>query len=143
MMRNITRLTITLAILGWSCTAMAALDALEDALELSVDEVMLPASSVGSLVVRRSASAEPELLQVSSDTAYFIGFKTQSVTLKQVRDAVKAGQGEMLVVAISNETGKISRIVLDGPTMAVAGRSDSGQTAGRIMRPRPTRQARQ
>lgn len=116
MMNRTTCFALIATLLTWSGAATAALEPLEESTEVSVNQTQLPVNSASHVVIRRSGNREPLIWSVDGLTTYYIGFGTGAVSLKELRHAVRIRQGEMLLVAVSTETGKVSRIVLDVPT---------------------------
>ncbi|RMF96493.1 MAG: hypothetical protein D6727_08135 [Gammaproteobacteria bacterium] len=94
--------------------AGAALDALEEALELPLDQVQLPYSEVGDFTVRPCADCEPLRLAVDHETRYFVADNPEPVSLAELRAA--AGELDDGLIFIFHEPGgeTVTRIVLGG-----------------------------
>jgi len=94
--------------------AQAALIPLEDNYELGLNEVTLPRSSAGQVVIRQCAECDPEILRVDGDTRYFLG-TNQPVSLSELRAAAGAAREPEqtgVYVFYKPETGVVTRIVL-------------------------------
>ena len=99
--------------------ARAALQAVEQALELPLSIVRLPPAESGAVVVRRCARCQPEVLRVTPATRYFVRPGTQAVALREVRKAAAGAAGRSTaLVYVYYEPGPrtVRRLVLDpGP----------------------------
>jgi len=94
--------------------AQAALVPLEDNYELGLNEVTLPRSSAGRVVIRQCDGCDPAVLRVDSSTRYFLG-NQNSVSLADLRAAADAARKPELTgvyVFYKPETGVVTRIVL-------------------------------
>jgi len=106
---------ITLMIL-WSGAAFGALEAVEEAAEVSVSGIRLPAGSAGNVVYRKCAGCDPLVWPVNTSTTYYIGFDTAPVPLSDLRQAVKSDRYELIYVFYTPDSGVVTRVVLDPNT---------------------------
>lgn len=109
MIRNLCFALCLLAIAGTS--AAAGLEIIEEALELTADQVNLPFSESGTLGVRRCAECVPERLSLGVDTEFLIG--RDRVTLAELRNASAASSA--FYVFYDAKDGHVTRIVLRAP----------------------------
>ena len=111
--------TAIVAALAGTPSAHAALQAVEQALELPLSTVRLPPAESGALVVRRCARCAPEILRVTPGTRYFVRPGTQPVALREARKAAAGAAGRSAaLVYVYYEPGPrtVRRLVLDpGP----------------------------
>ena len=94
--------------------AHAALIPLEENYELGLNEVTLPRSSAGQVVIRQCADCDPEVLRVDGNTRYYLENRN-AVSLEQLRaaaDAVREPEITGVYVFYKPETGVVTRIVL-------------------------------
>jgi hypothetical protein len=112
-----TRPLLLACILLITGSAHGALKALEQAYELSLSAVTLPASSAGQLIFRRCPACKPESLRVTADTRYFVRPSTVAVSLGDARKAAAAARpAASLYVFYDPNTRGVRRLVLDpGP----------------------------
>jgi hypothetical protein len=112
-------LLLAAAVLAPAPAARAALQAVEQALELPLATVRLPPAESGALVVRRCARCAPEFMRVTPGTRYFVRPGTQPVALREARKAAAGAAGRATaLVYVYYEPGPrtVSRLVLDpGP----------------------------
>ncbi len=94
---------------GW-----AALDAMEEAMELSVDQVQLPFSEVGSFTVRPCADCDPLRLSVDGNTRYYLGSDPQPVSLAELREAAGDLDDGLIFIFHAPGDDTVTRIVLGG-----------------------------
>lgn len=96
-------------------TAEAALVALERDFELALNQVTLPRSSAGQVVVRQCGDCDPEVLRVDANTRYFLGSNKPAslAELRAAADAVRDPKRTGVYVFYEPETGVVTRIVLD------------------------------
>ncbi|HKL62883.1 MAG TPA: hypothetical protein VJ883_05920 [Woeseiaceae bacterium] len=83
-----------LALAGLAQVAAAAPPAVEEAYEVWVERLTLPANEFGSVILRECDNCDPVTLRVEGDTRYV--FDGQAMTLKAFRAAVlnMAGRDE-------------------------------------------------
>lgn len=95
--------------------AMAALQAIEQAYELRLDQVTLPGSPGGRLVVRRCAGCAPVLLQVTATTQYYISSQPTAVSLQELLDAAESSplRKSLLNVFYDPATRRVTRLRLE------------------------------
>ena len=100
-------------LLGLALSAGAALAPLEQAYELGLNEVTLPAHSASQVVIRRCAECEVETLPVNASTTYFVGSK-RSANLADFRAVAEQARPDSTAVYVfyKPETGVVTRIVL-------------------------------
>lgn len=91
--------------------ASAALELLEEAYEVSRDDITLPAHAAGIVVIRHCTGCEPIVHNVDRNTVYLID--QSPVVLADLQAATKAKAGTMLYVFYSTKTGTVTRIQLD------------------------------
>ena len=105
-------LIIAALMLAWTGMATAALDRIEEAYELGLDEVRLPAHSSGHVVVRQCSGCEAMMLPVSERTVYRLSNSPQAVSLQDFRQAAEAADSGAVYVFYATDTGVVNRIVL-------------------------------
>lgn len=96
--------------------ALGALKAIEEAYELSLAQVVMPASETGKVLVRRCPGCKPETLRVTADTRYFIRPSTTPVSLEEARKAAGKAAGRRQASAYvyyDPKTRTVRRLVLD------------------------------
>lgn len=106
-----TRILPLLALLVAS-PVLAALDALEEAYELRLGEVTLPAHAASQVVIRECQGCEPTVLSVDGRTTYHVDPATRSVPLSQFQAAAGRARDGLIVVFYAPDTGRVTRIVL-------------------------------
>jgi len=111
MTRKFSIIPAALAIL-WSGTVFAALEALEEAAEMTVSNVQLPAGSAGNVVFRGCAGCEPVIWPVDSATTYHIGVGSAAVPLPDLRQAAADNRNGLIYVFYAPDSGTVTRIVL-------------------------------
>jgi len=105
------RILILIAVmLSWPMTGMGALDRVEEAYEVSLDQVTLPAHSASQVIIRRCSDCDPVLLPVNAQTTYKIG--SEKVDLATLRDLASGGSSALVIILYSPDTGVVTRIVL-------------------------------
>jgi hypothetical protein len=105
---------VLVSIAGLLGSAQAALIPLESNYELGLNEVTLPRSSAGQVVIRQCADCDPEVLRVDGSTRYFLDNRSP-VSLDELRaaaDAVREPAKTGVYVFYKPETGVVTRIVL-------------------------------
>lgn len=108
-----------LLLLSVSLPAAATLQTIEQAYELTRDQVRLPEASLGGLTVRLCATCSPVVLRVTGATTWF-GAPGEQPPAGQAAVlaafAAAAGNPRLLVyVYYEPRTLKVKRIVLDTP----------------------------
>jgi hypothetical protein len=95
--------------------AMAALQAIEQAWELRLDQVTLPGDHGGRLVVRRCAGCAPVLLQLTATTQYYLSPQPQGVSLQELLDAAESLplRNSLLNVFYDPATRRVTRLRLE------------------------------
>lgn len=96
--------------------AMAALQALEQAVELRLDQVTLPGGPGSQMPVRRCADCPTMMLQVTAATTYYVSPSRTAVSLQELKDAAAGStprQKTFLNVFFDPETRRVTRLVLD------------------------------
>ena len=111
MKRKFSIILAALAIL-WSGNVFAALEALEEAAELTVSKVQLPAGGAGNVVYRGCAGCEPMIWPVDSATTYHIGVGSEAVSLVDLRQAASGNRDGLIYVFYAPDSGTVTRIVL-------------------------------
>lgn len=112
-----TKRTILFMILAiaqaWLVTAGAALVIDEEALELDISAVRLPADTSGEIVIRECAAMECETTRLAVDqfTTYHLGFTAGSTTLDGLKRAA-AAEDQAIYIFYRAETETVTRIVL-------------------------------
>lgn len=114
----LTRALATL-LLGIAVPAGATLRTIEQAYELSRNQVQLPGKPAGTLTVRPCADCRPVVLRVTAATAWFDRPGTrqpagQSVVLAAFR-ASATNPATLVYVYYEPQTRRVKRIVLDAP----------------------------
>jgi hypothetical protein len=110
---------LTAGMLGATAPANATLRTIEQAYELTREQVQLPGRPDGNLTVRPCATCRPVTLRVTAGTAWFASPGTrqpagQEAVLAAFRAA--AGQpGTLVYVYYEPQTGRVKRVVLDTP----------------------------
>jgi hypothetical protein len=112
------RLTILAIALAFSGGVFAALDRVEEVLELEVSDVQLPSHEVDKVVVSQCVECTSLTLHVSRETVYRIGgFDAPKVSLVEFNAAIRKARvkRELLIyVGYAPDTNKVTRIVLSG-----------------------------
>jgi hypothetical protein len=95
--------------------ARAALQAVEQAFELQLQQVTLPGRSGGSLVVRRCVDCAPVSLQVTQATACFLSPGRTAVSLQGLLDAIEATPRQKVLITVFYDpaTRRVTRLMLD------------------------------
>lgn len=111
------------ALLGTARPAAATLRTIEQAYELTRDQVQLPRRPEGGLTVLPCPSCKPVALRVTTATAWFIAPNTTNAAGQQaVLAAFKASgsnPGTLVYVYYEPQTRRVKRIVLDLPAPGV------------------------
>ena len=110
------RLTILVITLVFSGGVFAALDKVEDVLELELSDVRLPAHEVDQVTVHQCDECSALILHATSDTVYRIGgFDAPKVSLQDFKAAIRKTRrkSEVLVyVGYAPDTKNVTRIVV-------------------------------
>ncbi|MGB8327174.1 MAG: hypothetical protein WCE48_06315 [Steroidobacteraceae bacterium] len=100
--------------------AAPTLHALEEALEVSSRDVLLPSSEFGALVVTPCGGCAPRSLQLTAATRWFLG--DQAVAMTVFRSAVaRAGQPLVLTV-LYDKVGRLTRVLAPAQPAGAGGR---------------------
>jgi hypothetical protein len=118
------RLTILVFTLVLSGSVFAALDKVEEVLELELSSIQLPAHEVDKVVITQCADANcsSQTFEATSDTVYRIGgFDAPKVGLQEFRAAVRqalrnsrSNRGLLVYLGYAPDTNKVTRIVVSG-----------------------------
>ncbi len=100
----------------------AALDRIEETLELDRSQLELPGYAGGPVVVKPCADCDTQTFQASANTIYQLGFNGEQVDLQTFRAAAFQGQATetLILVSYSTEDQQVTRIVLGTPPSAAA-----------------------
>lgn len=100
-------------------SAQATLKAVDEALELALGAVVLPATEGAPFTARRCAGCKPEVMATTVETRYFVWPGRASVPLADLRKAAtkaSARPSALIYVYYDPRTRAIRRLVLDaGP----------------------------
>lgn len=106
-------------LLGLAMPASATLRAIEQAYELTRDQVRLPSAEHASLTVRLCATCTPVVLQVTKATAWFSAPGEQppagQAAVLAAFAAAASDPGVLVHVYYEPQTKRVKRIVLDAP----------------------------
>lgn len=107
---------------GLAVPAQAALDRIEETLELDRTQIELPGFATDQIVVQTCADCERLILQVSEATVYRLGMRGAEVDLQTFREAALKGQAEDTLIYVTYATSgqSVKRIVLGTPPTAAA-----------------------
>ncbi|MGB5209092.1 MAG: hypothetical protein WBO47_11280 [Gammaproteobacteria bacterium] len=102
--------------------AQAALDRIEETLELDRSQVDLPSYAGDSVVVRPCADCETQIFQASANTVYQLGYQGELVDLAAFRTAAFQRQAEdtLILISYSTEDQQVTRIMLSTPPVAAS-----------------------
>ena len=118
-------------LLGTASPAAATLRTIEQAYELTRDQVQLPGKPEGGLTVRPCPNCKPVVLRVTTATAWFIAPETvKAAGQPAVLAAFKASgrnPGTLVYVYYEPQTRRVKRIVLDLP-------APGGEAMSRLLR---------
>lgn len=109
------RLVAVAVLLAAAGIADAALRTVEEAYELGLAQVTLPATETGQLAVRRCRGCKTEILQVNAATRYFIRPSAAPVALAETRKAAAKAAGRpkaSVYVYYDPKTRTVRRLVL-------------------------------
>lgn len=106
-------LFIVPAFLAWMTAANAALIIKEDAFELDISDVSLPADRNGEIVIRQCEELDCDTtrLSVNPETTYHLGFDSASTTLDAIKQAA-AARDQPIYIFYRPESETVTRIVL-------------------------------
>lgn len=105
----------SIATLSLSTPARAVLETVEEAYELSLLQVRMPASSGDSVVIRTCATCEPIRLRVDAQTTYRLAYNKPPVSLAEMNSfigAVADRQKTAVAVFYDPESLVVTRIIL-------------------------------
>jgi hypothetical protein len=101
-----------------SGSSMAALEYIEETLEVSLGDINVPDSANSQVRVRPCDQCELLVLRVSPKTVYRLdGFKSRTVPLAELHAAIKSmpnRSAQLIYVAYAIDTKIINSIVIDG-----------------------------
>ncbi len=86
------KIIIMLAVLtlAFASLAQAKLDRIEEAFELHLTQLSLPAHATGKVTVKACAGCDTVQLRVNARTSYHVGIGSTAITLQELIDAVYA-----------------------------------------------------
>ena len=117
-MMNTFKVLLACVALIYSGSSMAALEYIEETLEVSLGDINVPVSANSQVRVRTCDQCELIILRVSSKTAYRLdGFQSRVVSLAELRAAIKAiknRRSQLIYVVYVPDTKIINAIVIDG-----------------------------
>lgn len=121
-MRSVVASALCALLLAAALPAGATLRTIEQAYELTRNQVQLPDGTTGSLVVRPCANCRPVVLQVTEATTWHSGSGRQppvgqAAVLAAFR-AMAMDPGTLIHVYYEPRSRKVTRVVLDAPTVA-------------------------
>ena len=103
---------LTLAFAG---LAQAKLDRIEEAYELDLTQVILPAHSTGKVTIKPCAGCDTVKLRADARTSYHVGIGSPGVTLQTLidaADAVSNRENTPVYVMYQPESLVVTRIIL-------------------------------
>ena len=111
------KIIITLAVLTLAFTglAQAKLDRIEEAYELDLTQVSLPAHAADQVTLKACEDCFTVQLSVNARTSYHVGMKTPGVTLLELTDAaakVSDRENALVYVMYRPESLVVTRIIL-------------------------------
>ncbi len=111
------KIIIALAVLtlAFAGLAQAKLDRIEEAYELDLTQVMLPAHSADRVTLKQCEDCFTVQLQADDGTSYHIGFRSPAVTLQTLiaaADAVSNRENTPVYVMYRPESLVVTRIIL-------------------------------
>ncbi len=111
------KIIIMLAVLtlAFASLAQARLDRIEEAFELALTQLSLPAHSTAKVTVKACAGCASVQLRVTDATSYHVGFDSVGITLQELIDAVDAVRDRSktpVYVMYRPESLVITRIIL-------------------------------
>ena len=102
--------------LAFASLAQARMERIEEAYELDLTQVSLPAHATDKVMVKPCAGCFTVQLQADDGTSYYIGFRSPAVTLQELTaavDAVRDRENTPIYVMFQPETLVVTRIILD------------------------------
>ncbi len=111
------KIIITLAVLtlAFASLAQAKLERIEEAFELQLTQLSLPAHATAKVTVKACAGCASVQLRVTDATSYHVGFDSVGITLQELADAVDAVRDRSktpVYVMYRPESLIITRIIL-------------------------------
>lgn len=119
--RRMTRFLALATLLCLALPAAATLQTIEQAYELTRDQVQLPTDTSGPLRIRPCRDCPPVALQVTVDTQWFTAPGAPAVSRKELLAAFKQAALEpatLVYVYYEPQTKRVKRVVLDRRTEA-------------------------
>ncbi|TFG81990.1 MAG: hypothetical protein E4H19_13775 [Chromatiales bacterium] len=117
--KHLARSILVLVLLGVSLPAPATLRTIEQAYELTRNQVQLPGASLGGLTVRLCPTCSPIVLRVTEATEWFSAPREQPPAGQAAVLAAFAAAGNtpglLVYVYYEPQTLRVKRIVLDVP----------------------------
>lgn len=105
-----------LAVAAWGMTAQAALEVVEEAWELSADQVLRwPLRAGDRLVIQPCETCDTSALQVTEDTRYSTGFRAPDMSLQDLlrEKSRQGGRSDYLVILFyTPDEQQVTRIIL-------------------------------
>jgi hypothetical protein len=108
-------ITLTVLTLAFTGLAQAGMRTIEEAYELNLTQVMLPAHSADQLTLKQCEDCYTVQLQADDGTSYHIGFRSPAVTLQTLiaaADAVSNREDTPIYVMYQPESLVVTRIIL-------------------------------
>ncbi len=109
-------IALALLTLAFAGLAQARLERIEDAYELDLSQVSLPAHAADRVMVKPCADCFTVQLQINAQTSYHLGIGSAGVTLQALTDAVAAvsdRRNTLIYVMYQPESLVVTRIILD------------------------------
>jgi hypothetical protein len=105
----------SIATLSLSTPARAVLETIEEAYELALLQVRMPASSGDSVVIRKCGTCEPVRLRTNANTTYHVGHGTPPVPLAEMNRTIASitdRDSAAIVVFYEPESLVVTRVML-------------------------------
>ncbi len=111
------KIIITLAALtlAYTSLAQAVLNRVEEAFEVDLTQVSLPSHAHDQVTVKACAGCDSVKLRADAGTSYYLGFRSEAVTLQELTDAVDAVRDRSttpVFVLYKPESLVVTRIIL-------------------------------
>ncbi len=109
-------MTLAVLTLAFAGLAQARLERIEEAYELALTQVSLPAHAAGRVTITACAGCDTVHLPVDARTSYHLGIGAPGVTLQELTDAVYAVSDRSktpIYVMYQPESLVVTRIILD------------------------------
>ncbi len=106
---------LTVLTLAFASLAQARLDRIEEAYELNLTQVSLPAHSADQVTLKQCADCYTVQLSVDARTSYHVGMRSAAVTLQTLTaaaDAVSDREHTPVYVMYRPESLVVTRIIL-------------------------------